>query len=209
MVKTGRRAGVLQSLLERAGVRFRGVGGSLRMSDLRAPAREEVLRIHTMLGGLSANPVLRPGSWDLWTVDGVAIELDEEFHFTRYRALTLQQPALRELPWTATHLAHCAAYEAAAGRGGGRWTSDSTEKMFGPSDPVGVFGERGSARAKQRALYDAMKDIAAATDAVRLARISIYDKVGDAALGDVLNGKSQVAPKVVRQAVEARACPPV
>lgn len=204
MVKTGRRAGALRSLLEEAGLQFRTGGRSLRMPDLGAPAREEVLRIHALLGGLSGNPVLRPGSWDLWTVDGVAIELDEEFHFTRYRALTLQQPMLQQLPWTATHLAHCAAHEAAAARGGGRWTSDSTEKMFGPSDPVGVFGERGSARAKQRALYDAMKDIAAATGAVRLARISIYDTVGEATLGDVLNGKRQVAPEAVRQAVESR-----
>lgn len=187
---------------------FRAGAGSLRMGDLRAPAREDVLRIHTLLGGLSENPVLRPGSWDLWTVDGVAIELDEEFHFTRYRALTLQQPTLQDLPWTATHLAHCAAHEAAAARGGGRWTSDSTEKMFGPSDPVGQFGERGSARAKQRALYDAMKDIAAATGVVRLARISIYDRVGAATLGDVLNGKRAASAEAVREAVEARLHPP-
>ena len=199
---------MLRSLLQDAGLRFCRSGTSLRMPDLTAPARAEVLRIHTMLGGLSAAPTLRPGAWDLQTLDGFAIELDEEFHFTRYRASTLQQPALQHLPWTATHLAHCAAYEAAAARGGGRWTSASTEKMFGPSGPVGVFGERGSARAKQRALYDAMKDIAASTGAVRLARISIYDRVGKVTLGDVLNGKRAVSADAVREAVEARVHPP-
>lgn len=204
MVQTGRRAGALRSLLEDAGLRFRQRGGALRMDDLRASARSEVLRIHASLGGLSATPNLRPGTWDLQTLDGLAIELDEEFHFTRYRATTLRQPILQDLPWTASYLTHCVAYEGAATKGGGRWTSPSTEKMFGPSAPVGVFREGGSARGKQRALYDAMKDVAAATGTVRLARIAIYDEVDDVTLGDILYGKRTASPKSVRQAVEAR-----
>lgn len=76
--------------------------------------------------------------------------------------------------------------------------------MFGPSDPVGVFRERGGARGKQRALYDAMKDVAAATGTVRLARIAIYDEVDGVTLGDILYGKRTASPKSVRQAVEAR-----
>ncbi|WP_136042446.1 MULTISPECIES: DUF7255 family protein [unclassified Microbacterium] len=162
------------------------------------------MNIHTMLGGISPSPLLRPGNWDLQTLDGLAIELDEEFHFTRYRASTLRRPMLESLPWATTHLAHCAAYESAAARGGGRWTSPPSEKMFGPSDAVGVFDPRGSARGKQRALYDAMKDIAAANGATHLARISIYDTVDGTALGDVLYGKRTVPPAAVREAIEAR-----
>lgn len=71
-------------------------------------------------------------------------------------------------------------------------------------DPVKVFSELGSARGKQRALYDAMKDIAAATDAVRLARISIYDTVDGVRLDDILCGKRTVMPAAVRQIIEAR-----
>lgn len=174
------------------------------MADLETPARSEVLRIHALLGGLSESPVLRPGSWDLQTEDGIVIELDEEFHFTRYRAATLQRPMLQELPWAATHLEHCVDQERAAMAGGGRWTSPPSEKMFGPSDPVGVFGEHGSARGKQRALYDAMKDVAAASGAVRLARISIYDLVAGVTLGDILKGKRTASPAAVREAVETR-----
>lgn len=179
------------------------------MADLSAPARSEVLRIHAMLGGLSATPTLHPGAWDVQTADGLIVELDEEFHFTRYRAATLRLPLLSELPWTMSHLEHCAAHESAAAGGGRRWTSPPSEKMFGPSDPVGVLGQRGSARGKQRALYDAMKDVAAATGAVRLARISIYDEVAGAALGDILYGKRKVPAEEVREAVEGRVHAPL
>nr|WP_156040340.1 hypothetical protein [Microbacterium sp. Cr-K29] len=138
------------------------------------------------------------------TLDGLRVELDEEFHFTRYRAATLGLPALSDLPWTPTHLTFCVTHEGAAARGGGRWTSASTEKMFGPSDPVGMYGEHGSARGKQRALYDAMKDLAAATGSVRLARISIYDMVDGVKLGDILNGKQTVPAEAVRRAIGSR-----
>lgn len=204
MTKTGRRAGVLRGLLQSAGVQFRQSSGSLRMVDLHSDARDEVLAIYAMLGGLSPAPTLRPGSWDMQTHDNLYIELDEEFHFTRYRAATLQLSTFARLPWTPTHLAFCAAHEKAAARGGGRWTSASTEKMFGPSDAVGVYGENGSARGKQRALYDAMKDVAAATGSVRLARISIYDWVEGVTLGDILNGMRSVPPEAVRRAIESR-----
>lgn len=165
-------------------------------------------RIHALLGGLPDGPPLRPGLWDMQTTDGINIELDEDFHFTRYRAAALRLRTLRDLPWTPTHLEYAIAHEGRAARGGGaRWTSAASEKMFGPSDPVGVFGGHGSARGKQRALYDAMKDVAAVTGVVRLARISIYDLVDGVALGDVLKGKRTVPAEAVRLAVEARAYP--
>lgn len=207
MVKSGKRADALQALLESAGLRIREKSTPLQMPDLRPPARAEVQRIRALLGGLLDGPPLRPGLWDMQTTDGLIIELDEEFHFTRYRATTLRRPPLLDLPWAATHLAHCTTHESSAVAGGKRWTSAASEKMFGPSDPVGVFGAHGSARGKQRALYDAMKDVAAATGVVRLARISIYDLVDGVALGDVLRGKRTVPAEAVRLAVEARAYP--
>lgn len=206
-MRTGQRVGAFLSLLQESGVRFRIPQSSLRMADLRPPARAEVLSIHDELGGLSAAPLLRPGGWDLQTVDGLVIELDEEFHFTRYRATTLRRPPLLDLPWTATHLAHCIAHEQSAVAGGKRWTSAASEKMFGPSDHVGVFGELGSARGKQRALYDVMKDVAASSGTVRLARISIYDLVDGVPLGHILNGKRTAPAEAVRYAVEARVHP--
>lgn len=52
-------------------------------------------------------------------------------------------------------------------------------------------------RWKQRALYDAIKDAAAAVGAVRLARVATVDVVAGVRLGDVLEGRVEVEPKVV------------
>jgi hypothetical protein len=61
-----------------------------------------------------------------------------------------------------------------------------------------------SPRWKQRALYDAMKDAAAAVGQVRLARISIYDTVEDVALNDVLYGRAHVSADAIAELVDQR-----
>lgn len=187
-------------------MRFVEPGAPLRKAALPHPAQDELSRLYAELGGDPATIRLTPGGWDLRTEDGLVIELDEEFHFTRYRAMTLYSDFLRALPWAKAYLGYCYLHEAAASRGGGgRWTSPSTERLFGTSDPPGVFGERGSARGKQRALYDAMKDLAAAAGVVRLSRVSIYDRVGGVALGDILYGRVEADPESIRAHVEGRA----
>jgi len=181
----------------------------LRMGALPAEAQDEVRRLYEQLGGCRRDVRFAPGGWDLVTKDGLAVELDEQFHFTRYRAMTLRTPRLATLPWATPYLEYCAQFETAAARGGGRWTSPSTEKMFGASDQVGVFGERGSARGKQRALYDAMKDLAASVGVVRLARISIYDRVDGARVDDILYGRTTVDPQLLGVLLKARAHTPI
>jgi hypothetical protein len=94
--------------------------------------------------------------------------------------------------------------ERRAGIGGRRWTSPSGERLFGQADPDGVFGVHGAPRWKQRALYDAMKDAAAAVGQVRLARISIYDTVEDVVLNDVLYGRAHVSANAIVELVNQR-----
>jgi hypothetical protein len=43
-------------------------------------------------------PPLRPGAWDLVFADGLVVELDEELHFNRYRAQSLQNEWATDLP---------------------------------------------------------------------------------------------------------------
>lgn len=76
--------------------------------------------------------------------------------------------------------------------------------MFGGADPDGVFGEFGAPRWKQRALYDAMKDISAATGSVRLARVSIYDSIDGISLDDILYRKVRVPVESVAALVASR-----
>lgn len=56
----------------------------------------------------------------------------------------------------------------------------------------------------QRALYDAMKDMSAASGDVRLARISIYDSVDGIALNDVLYLNARVPVESVAALVTSR-----
>ena len=133
----------------------------------------------------------------------MVLELDEEFHFTRYRRRTLDLSFEGHLPWTATYRTYCERFESSSIAGGGRWSSPSTSAMFGGADSVGTFGEHGSPRGKQRAIYDAMKD-AAAAGGVTLARLSIYDEVGGASLDSVLRGKASCDGDDLLALVDAR-----
>ncbi len=105
-----------------------------------------------------------PGPWDL-LVDGVLVELDEQMHFNRYRAVTLDIAAYDELPRFPrdTYRAFCSTREAECLRHGwsfGAWANTSTIRHFGAPGPQGQLEGPGSPRWKQRALYDTVKDLA-------------------------------------------------
>lgn len=78
------------------------------------------------------------------------------------------------------------------------------ERMFGQADLDGVIGVHGAPRWKQRAMYDVVKDAAAAAGQVRLARVSIYDVVDGHTLNDVLYGRVTVDARAVDELVVRR-----
>lgn len=139
---------------------------------------------------------------------GLVIELDEQLHFNRYRAMSLTVEWARTLPWHDDYLTYCRDREAdclADGRWGQRWTNPSCEKLFGSADPPGTFQGAGAPRWKQRALYDAIRDaVALAGTTVRLARLAIYDKVEGIELGAGLEGYKPVEPAALAAFVDSR-----
>ena len=161
------------------------------------------------LGGQQEQPEFRPGAWDLVFAGGLVVELDEELHFNRYRLLTLTSSWSDRLPWTEDYQRLCIEREGdclRAGQWGRRWTSPSAARMFSGGPPADLNGD-GAPRWKQRALYDAIKDsIASAEAGVALARVSIWDSVGDMILGAALDG-DPVDPRAVRALVERRSAP--
>lgn len=193
MVRTGARASALAVLLERGGhVQDPIKPPAPRLNDFGRDLVEELHSLYVALGGIQERPNLRPGSWDL-SIDGVLLELDEELHFNRYRHVSIENQTGSRLPWADEYLDACVRYEAnclRAGRWGARWTSRSSERMFGEAATPGVLDESsGAPRWKQRALYDAMKDAAArASPGQRVARLSVWDTVSGALLGDALRG---------------------
>lgn len=159
-------------------------------------------------GAFRAAPALRPGGWDLQFGEVAVVELDEELHFNRYRAMTLSASWTARLPWTDHYLRYCREHEddcLSAGRWGKRWTNPSSERMFGKPAPPGELPGAGAPRWKQRALYDAMKDLGPAAGLrVRLARVSVHDHVEEQRLWDVLEGNAAVPADAIREFVEGR-----
>lgn len=147
-----------------------------------------IMVLYRQLGGIQHRPRLAPRGWD-HPMGGLIVELDEEQHFNRYRALTLSTEWARSLPWAADYLALMDHAETIALRrtaSAGFWTGPGAEAIFGPSGPARQLHGAGSARWKQRALYDAIRDAAAAAGLVNLARVSVHDTVNGRALGQVL-----------------------
>lgn len=164
--------------------------------------------LYDQLGGLKPARALRPGAWDLSFADGLVLELDEELHFNRYRFSTLQAPKATKLPWRDIYLDYCERHEEEclqAGKWGKRWTSPSCEAMFGPAGETRSLQQAGAPRWKQRALYDAIKDIAASDSKTwRLARLSVWDSIGGIRLGDALNNDASVDPELLGDLVAQR-----
>lgn len=207
MVRIGARAAALQVLLQDAGFEpaaaIPRVGNAMDDKTMRTPA----LAMYRALGGVQTAPRLTPGPWDL-SFEGLVIELDEELHFNRYRRRTLDEPWATALPWATDYMRFCDSHETLCLKAGrnpsGRWTSPSTERQFGVSALKGELGETGSARWKQRALYDAIKDLAAAQGRYRLARLSIHDQIGNVSFEHALRGVSRFCRDELRGFVLSR-----
>lgn len=142
---------------------------------------EEVLRVYGSLGGGDIPSVGGPGKWDI-EFDGLIVELDEQRHFNRYRLKTLSSPVYSELASfpIESYRRYCTEYERdciRAGSHGGNWTNSSCERQFGISASPGILEGGGSARWKQRAFYDYMKDVVSAELGFPLVRLAIWDKV--------------------------------
>ena len=204
MVATGARARELLSILVTAGLAPTPRPPAPRLATMRPEAASDILTLYRALGGHLVEPSFAPGSWDLSFSGGLLVELDESFHFNRYRNVTLESDWADRLPWRDAYRDYSLRWERYSGTGGKRWSNDSAKRMFGGADADGVFKELGAPRWKQRALYDAMKDISAATGDVRLARVSIYDSIEGIALDDILYRKARVPADSVAALVTAR-----
>lgn len=211
MSRTGARASALRSLLASADFTLTTAPSAPRLADLSKLAANAALELYRELGGTDSAPRLRPGRWDIAVSAGneiVMIELDEELHFNRYRERTLEATWNAHIPWAADYRDQCRRHERRcleAGTWGKRWTTPGAEAFFGPASPAGQLAGSGGPRWKQRALYDAIKDLTALCGAApALARLSIHDRLGSHNLDAVLTTDIAIDPERVRQLVEER-----
>ena len=179
----GKRQQMLKALFEHAGARImeNTIPYPIYQQVASSKYNDEVFLIYQKLGGILNAIPLNLRSWDL-EVNGVAVELDEELHFNRYRALSLQSPLYKFLPHFGLreYRSYCEVYEnkcLSAGSYGKKWTSNSAEKQFGHAGQPRNLADNGSPRWKQRAFYDFVKDLSPLIIGVPVARISIWDRV--------------------------------
>jgi len=178
-----------------------------RLPGLPEPAASWTIAAYKQLGGVLRTPALQPLGWDIPTTGGLIVELDEEQHFNRYRAATLNMSWAAHLPWREDYLTYCSEFEHIALKGhsgGGFWASEGSVAQFGPAGPRRSLEGAGSPRWKQRAVYDALRDAAAAAGSVALARVSVHDRVGTVRLGDALRGHAPLDLRALHALIASR-----
>lgn len=139
---------------------------------------QELIRIYRSLGGKQNEIPFNIGKYDC-IVNGMIVELDEENHFNRYRAITLKAGIYQNGKTLnlERYLDYCKTYEDKCNTHGGYWSNNSTEKLFGKSNNNGNLNGEGSSRWKQRAFYDLLKDHIPLILDIPVKRISIYDTI--------------------------------
>ena len=110
------------------------------------------------------------------------IELDEEQHFNRYRLATLDFSIYTEFQenYIKGYKQYCIEKEGECLKKTNKikyWTTESSEKQFGKSDEFKKFINNVSARWKQRAFYDVLRDVTPSIKGYKVIKISIYDTV--------------------------------
>jgi hypothetical protein len=118
------------------------------------------------------------------------VELDEERHFNRYRRFTLQSDIYKSFSLDVkVYEQYCELHEKdclKAASWGKNWTTPSSEKQFGISSSPGDFRNNGSARWKQRAFYDYLRDASQLIINIPLIRVSIWEKIDNQTINGLI-----------------------
>lgn len=158
-----------------------------RETFCNSPFHQEVESVYRSLGGILDEYPVNIGEFDIISSD-FFIEFDEEHHFNRYRAKTLESPIYDEYDHFPVYdyLDYCEDFEDNVGKGGKFWTTDGSEKQFGKSSQPKDLNGHGPARWKQRAFYDFLKDVYSLIVNKPVYRFSIYEEVAYSDIHNIL-----------------------
>ncbi len=146
------------------------------------PLLEEATEIYQHLGGENPTPPCFPPAWHIELEGNLAIQLDEQLHFNKYRSITLRSGIYQDAPpFTLIKYQNYCRKQAneclKSGLAGAKWTSAETEKQFGKAEAPGDLTGNGSPAWKMRAFGDFLQDLTPKLLPIRLIRLSIYDEI--------------------------------
>lgn len=150
----------------------------------------EIQNVYKKLNGqLNVYPIAFTG-FDI-ELPQCIVELDEAQHFNRYRKITLDSSIYKANKSFSTteYKDYCNHFEIECLKKGDNrkyWKTPSTEKQFGKSAADDILTGDGSSRWRQRAFYDFLRDVGQYVGSYKLIRISIYQRIEDKTIGEIL-----------------------
>jgi hypothetical protein len=212
----GRREGQLRLLFQKSGatVSDKSISRLNKITLINSKRYRDTEEIYRQLGGILDSTPCNLVPWDM-EVNDMAVELDEERHFNRYRLITLSSGLYTLLPSFPLdeYRYYCKEYEYACLKSasfGGYWTNKSCEKQFGKASEPGDLNGNGSPRWKQRAFYDYLRDISPLIIGMRLARISIWETLlvedAEVTVAEILDSQIMKASGALLRLIEKRSC---
>jgi hypothetical protein len=137
---------------------------------------KNLLEIYKKLNGKQEEIAFHISKYDC-AYNGIIVELDEENHFNRYRVITLENPIYNQNTTMRKddYLNFSSLFENECCTHGKYWNTSSSDRLFGSSDPNGLFLKKGSSRWRQRAFYDLLKDHIPFILKIPVIRLSIYE----------------------------------
>ncbi len=179
----------MSTKMQRAFEQLLSYAGKVSHKTMKSPKTEAVAKsdlkseiecVYGKLDGILPSSPLNLRHWDM-EFEQIAVELDEELHFNRYRGITLKSEIYTRLPkFPLDSYRHfCSDREDSCLRRsyGKYWTNPSCEGQFGPASSLKNLYGNGAPRWKQRAFYDFVKDLSPLLINVKVARVAVLDTV--------------------------------
>ncbi|MBX2840648.1 MAG: hypothetical protein KTR26_02680 [Flammeovirgaceae bacterium] len=146
-----------------------------------SPYLQLLKSVYEELGGIDNMFDIQPNRWQL-EFEGLAIELDEQLHFNKYRRATLRSEAYDDYKGFSinNYRTYCRKFDKEclkSGLSGNNWTDKVSEKHFGKPEERGDLGGNGSPKWKLRAFQDYLKDISSKVLPVKFLRIAIWEEI--------------------------------
>ncbi|WP_020532769.1 DUF7255 family protein [Flexithrix dorotheae] len=147
----------------------------------KSPYLAMIKYVYEELGGTGDMQEIQPPQWQL-EFEGLAVELDEQLHFNKYRRTSLRSQVYDDYKSVSVnnYRTFCRKFDKEclkSGLSGSNWTDSFAEKHFGKAEERGDLGGNGSPKWKLRAFQDFLKDVSARILPIRFIRIAIWEEI--------------------------------